>query len=206
MHFASEPLSTPPSSIFAIFQSLSISLSPLNTFYGFHTELLSVNSLFYLSYFLYYLRFSNTFEKSTEPHFRAPFRKKGNKTLSGALFSTILDCLRNLIHPLLRSIEMHNQIPKPKPQTPSTHTHTHAHVQPRSAAWVLVSSRYLVYNIRSTVTNPRPKLVKLNEYTHYSISIIYLYCMYDKEHMVMFYVFIYYFLLNPFNSMHICYT
>lgn len=41
--------------------------------------------------------------------------------------------------------------------------------------------------------------------TLYSISIIYLYCMYD-EHMVMFYVFIYYFLLNPFNSMHICNT
>lgn len=152
-------LSTPPSSIFgvSIYLFLYTSIS-LHTIRMSHRTRNRIEFLLSLSLSIS-LAFQNTFENSTEPHFRAPFsKKKGNKTLTGALFSTILDCLRNLFHP-----PSWDANPPCTPETPKHPQHMHTHVQPRSTAWVLVSRRFcdtlFGIFIRSTVTNTRHKLV-----------------------------------------------
>lgn len=150
-------LSTPPSSIFGVsiylFLYISISLHTIRMSHRTRNRIEFLLSLS-LSRSLFKIHL-----KTLQNHiFERPSAKKGNKTLTGALFSTILDCLRNLFHP-----PSWDANPPCTPETPKHPQHMHTHVQPRSTAWVLVSRRFcdtlFGILIRSNVTNTRNKLV-----------------------------------------------
>lgn len=152
-------LSTPPSSIFgvSIYLFLYISIS-LHTIRMSHRTRNRIEFLLSLSLSIS-LAFQNTFENSTEPHFRAPFSKKGKQNLDRGAIQHNSWLSTKLVPPSLLRCK-----PAPcTPETPKHPQHMHTHVQPRSTAWVLVSRRFcntlFGILIRSTVTNPRHKLV-----------------------------------------------
>lgn len=151
-------LSTPPSSIFgvSIYLFLYISIS-LHTIRMSHRTRNRIEFLLSLSLSIS-LAFQNTFENSTEPHFRAPFSKKGKQNLDRGAIQHNSWLSTKLVPPSLLRCK-----PPCTPETPKHPQHMHTHVQPRSTAWVLVSRRFcdtlFGIFIRSTVTNTRNKLV-----------------------------------------------
>lgn len=151
-------LSTPPSSIFgvSIYLFLYISIS-LHTIRMSHRTRNRIEFLLSLS--LYLARFSKYIWKLYRTTFSSALQqKKGKQNLDRGAIQHNSWLSTKLVPPSLLRCK-----PPCTPETPKHPQHMHTHVQPRSTAWVLVSRRFcdtlFGIFIRSTVTNPRNKLV-----------------------------------------------